>query len=138
MKITGPLTGKTFTPPFEDGLIMKIVALLLKQTELLFYLIIYKDIIKHDKSMAPLIGSAHVKGRIRRSAVTLTALSYSHIFKTTVWLMLMYDPSNRSARYTTWLLADCVFAIEATIEAISVHETRKIFRNAMLKLILIH
>ena len=99
---------------------------------------IYKDIIKHDKSMAPLIGSAQVKGRIRRSAVTLTALSYSHIFKTTVWLMLMYDPSNRSVRYTAWLLADCVFAIEATIEAISVHETRKIFRNAMLKLILIH
>ena len=75
MKITGPVTGKTFTPPFEDGLIMKIVALLLKQTELLFYVIIYKDIIKHDKSMAPLIGSALVKGRIRRSAVTLTALN---------------------------------------------------------------
>ena len=123
---------------FEDGLIMKIVALLLKQTELLFYLIMYRDIIKHDKSMAPFIGSAQVKGRIRRSTVTLTAISYSHIFKTIIWFMLMCDPSNRSARYTAWLLADCVFAIEATIEAISVNETRKIFKNAMSKLILIY
>ena len=116
-----------------DGLIMKVLGLLLKQTELFVYFIIYIDIIKHEKSMAPLIGPAQVKGRIQRSAVTLTALCYSHIFKTIVWLMLMWDPANRSVRYRVLALADCIFAIEATVEAMSVQETRTIFKNAMFK-----
>ena len=97
------------------------------------YFVIYRDIIKHDKSMAPLIGQSQVKGRIRRSAVTLTALCYTHIFKTIVWLMLMWGTSNRSARYTVLVLADCIFAIEATVEAMSVQETRTIFKNTMSK-----
>ena len=47
--------------------------------------------------------------------------------------MLMWDPSDRSARYTVLALADCIFAIEATVEAMSVQETRTIFKNTMSK-----
>ena len=128
----GPF-GNTVQPRFKDSLIMKVLGLLLKQIELFVYFIIYKDIIKHDKSMATLIGPVQVKGRIQRSAVTLTALCYSHMFKTTVWLMLMWDPANRSVHYRVLALADCIFAIEATVEAMSVQETRTIFKNAMFK-----
>ena len=118
----------------KDGIIMKTMGLLLKQTELVIYIVIYLDIIKHDKSMAPLIGPTQVKGRIRRSAVSLTALCYTHIFKTIGWCILMYDPTNRTTRYTYLVLADCIFAIEATIEAVSVHETRTIFKNSLKKI----
>ena len=119
----------------RDGIIMKTIGLLLKQTELVIYFVMYLDIIKHDKSMAPLIGPTQVKGRIRRSAVSLTALCYTHIFKTIGWCILMYDPTNRTTRYTYLVLADCIFAIEATIEAVSVHETRTIFKNSLKKII---
>ena len=47
----------------------------------------------------------------------------------------MYDPTKRSARYTYIVLADCIFAIEATIEAVSVHETRAIFKQTLKKII---
>ena len=119
----------------RDGIIMKTIGLLLKQTELVIYFVMYLDIIKHDKSMLPLIGPTQVKGRIRRSAVSLTALCYTHIFKTIGLFILMYDPTKRSARYTYIVLADCIFAIEATIEAISVHETRTIFKHSLKKII---
>ena len=119
----------------KDGIIMKTIGLLLKQTELVIYFVMYLDIIKHDKSMVPLIGPTQVKGRIRRSAVSLTALCYTHIFKTIGLFILMYDPTKRSARYTYIVLADCIFAIEATIEAVSVHETRAIFKHTLKKII---
>ena len=46
----------------------------------------------------------------------------------------MYDPTNRTTRYTYLVLADCIFAIEATIEAVSVNETRTIFINSLKKI----
>ena len=92
-----------------------------------------RDIIKHDRTVGPLIGQKQLKRRMRKSAVTLTALSYNHIIKTIGWLILQIDPSEKSVRYTWGLLADCTFAIEATVEAISVHETRQIFKETLYK-----
>ena len=92
-----------------------------------------RDIIKHDRTVGPLIGQKQLKRRMRKSAVTLTALSYNHIIKTIGWFILQIDPSKKSVRYTWGLLADCTFAIEATVEAISVHETRQIFKETLYK-----
>ena len=111
----------------KDGIVMKTMGLLLKQTELVIYIVIYLDIIKHDKSMAPLIGTRRVQRRINKSIVTLRALVYSHSIKTIGWCFLLLDPSNRSVWYTGPILTDITFAIEATLEAISVQETRRIF-----------
>ena len=111
----------------KNGRWLKFLAMLLKQIELVMYGLIYRDIIKHEKSMAPLIGTRRVRRRINKSIVTLRALVYSHSIKTIGWCFLLLDPSNRSVWYTGPILTDITFAIEATLEAISVQETRQIF-----------
>ena len=118
---------KFFGTTPKNGRLLKFLGVLLKQIELVIYGLIYRVIIKHNKSMAPLIGPRRVKRRINRSIVTLRALFYSHSIKTIGWCFLLLDPSNRSVLYTGPILADIAFAIEASLEAISVQETRQIF-----------
>ena len=48
----------------------------------------------------------------------------------------MTQPIEQLAILTYLVLADCFFAIEATIEAVSVNETRTIFINSLKKIML--
>ena len=89
-----------------------------------------REIIKNDLNIAPLIGAAALERRMARNAVSLTSICFSHLIRSVMSCMMLITSGTSSLRYQLVVARGLLFSVEATVEAISVAETKAIYMQS--------
>ena len=119
----------------HSGTILHLVGISIKKIELVFYILIFKIIFKENLHVAPLIGQRQYNRRKTSAVVTLSSICLTHILRTMFSFIMLSTHGTRSFRYPYIFSTYFQFAILSCIEAVSVQETRLIFKTTLVKLL---
>ena len=95
-------------------------------------LCVSRGIILNDLNIAPFLMTGTLEKRMARNAVSLTSIFLTHVLRTVTSCILAITSGTSSFRYQ-YIVYNLIvlFSVEASIEAMSVADTRMIFLQSL-------